>query len=132
MKKGYFFREEFDVIVSLLSIVSGFDFNDSWKVFKWIKEGNIVEGIFEGLGEFDSGNLDEWLFGSWWKYWGGVFFGEFLLKECLGFNRVFVRGKLKILEGLEVMGVKIYGSENIEGVLEGEYIFWDNIVGYYE
>jgi hypothetical protein len=30
------------------------------------------------------------------------------------------------------MGVKIYGMENIEGVMEGERISWDNIAGYYD
>ncbi|CAK9878020.1 unnamed protein product [Sphagnum jensenii] len=39
--------------------------------------------------------------------------------------------KAKTLEGLEAMGVKIYGLEN-NGVLEGEHVSWDNIAGYHD
>ncbi|CAM6021955.1 unnamed protein product [Sphagnum balticum] len=39
--------------------------------------------------------------------------------------------KTKTLEGLEAMGVKIYGLEN-NGVLEGEHVSWDNIAGYHD
>lgn len=132
LKKGYLSREELDAIVSSLSIASGFDPNDSRKAPKRTKEGNTVEGIPEGPGELDSGNLDEWPPGSRWKYRGGVPPGESPPKERSGSNRVPARGKSKTLEGLEAMGVKIYGSENIEGALEGEHISWDNIAGYYE
>jgi hypothetical protein len=121
-----------DAIVSSLSIASGFDPNDRRKSPKRSKEGT-VEGLPEGSGDgLDSGSLDRWPPGSRWKYRGGLPPGETPPKERSSSTRVPVRGKTKTLEGLEAMGVKIYGMENIEGGMEGERISWDNIAGYYE
>lgn len=54
-----------------------------------------------------------------------------LLKEKLLYIRV---KKIKFLEGLEDMGVKIYGLESSEvGDMElSDCILWDIIVGYYD
>ncbi|KAG0567532.1 hypothetical protein KC19_7G141400 [Ceratodon purpureus] len=132
LKKGYLSTEELDAIVSSLSIASGFDPNDRRKIPKRSKEGT-VEGLPEGSGDgLDSGSLDGWPPGSRWKYRGGLPPGETPPKDRSSSTRVPVRGKPKTLEGLEAMGVKIYGMENIEGGMEGERISWDNIAGYYE
>lgn len=136
LKKGYLSTEELDAIVSSLSIGSGFDQNERRKVPKRSKEGSAVDGLPEGSnegGQLDNGSLDGWPPGSRWKYRGGLPPGESPPHERSGSNRVQGgRGKTKTLEGLEAMGVKIYGMENIEGVIEGERISWDNIAGYYE
>lgn len=135
LKKGYLTTSELDAIVSCLSIASGFDPNDRRRIPKTSsKEGNTVEGLPEGSGEsLDSGSLNGWPPGSRWKYRAGLPPGETPPKERSGSNRSSsVRGKTKTLEGLEAMGVKIYGMENIEGVMEGERISWDNIAGYYD
>lgn len=87
---------------------------------------------WSGDGSLDGGSLDGWPPGSRWKYRGGLPPGECPPKERSGSIRGPVRGKTKTLEGLEAMGVKIYGLENCDGVLEGECVSWDNIAGYYD
>ncbi|KAH8958947.1 hypothetical protein BDL97_06G054400 [Sphagnum fallax] len=130
LKKGFLSSKELDAIVSSLSIAGGIDpgIEERTGARQASKE---AEGVPEssGDGSIEGGTFDGSTSRSGRRYPAPSGPSK-LSKERLP-ERLPVTVKAKTLEGLEAMGVKIYGLEN-NGVLEGEHVSWDNIAGYHD
>jgi SpoVK/Ycf46/Vps4 family AAA+-type ATPase len=130
LKKGFLSSKELDAIVSSLSIAGGIDQGIEERTGARQAEKE-AEGVPEssGDGSIERGTFDGSTSRSGWRYPAPSGPSK-LSKERLP-ERLPGTAKTKTLEGLEAMGVKIYGLEN-NGVLEGEHVSWDNIAGYYD
>ncbi len=130
LKKGFLSSKELDAIVSSLSIAGGIDpgIEERTGARQASKE---AEGVPEssGDGSIEGGTFDGSTSRSGRRYPAPSGPSK-LSKERLP-ERSPGTVKAKTLEGLEAMGVKIYGLEN-NGVLEGEHVSWDNIAGYHD
>ncbi|KAL2630020.1 hypothetical protein R1flu_014706 [Riccia fluitans] len=132
LKKGFLTAIELDAVISSLRIAGGVDrdLDTDKRKSRKISETDVSR---ESFGQLDRQGdpLDGWSQSSRWKYRGGV--GDSPKERpTQGQSRYNVRGKTKVLEALESMGVKVYGvGTNADGT-DIEKVSWDTLAGYHE
>ncbi|KAG6552815.1 hypothetical protein Mapa_005763 [Marchantia paleacea] len=133
LKKGFLTASELDAVISSLCIASGVDKELGTDKRKPRRRASGTEATSESSGELDrqSDPLDGWPQSSRWRYRSGL--GEAPKERSTsGPNRLTAKGKTKVLESLESMGVKVYGvSTNGDGA-DLEKATWDSLAGYHE